>query len=59
MRKNSVTDKLVIASMALSMVTIAMVTSYSFYNVKSAILLRTIDRLTTARVIKTNYQKFL
>lgn len=54
MRRFSITDKLIIASLALSIVTIMIVASYSFYNAKEAILERTFNQLTSVRVIKSN-----
>jgi len=54
MRKFSITDKLVIASISLSIGTILIVASFSFYNTKEAILDRTFKQLTSVRVIKSN-----
>lgn len=54
MRKFSITDKLVIASISLSIGTILIVASFSFYNAKEAILDRTFKQLTSVRVIKSN-----
>jgi hypothetical protein len=42
-RRFSITDKLVIASLALSIITIFIVASYSFTNAKKAILNRTFN----------------
>lgn len=53
MRRFSITDKLIIASTLISIVTIMIVASYSFYNAKAAILERTFQQLTSVRVIKT------
>jgi len=53
MRRFSITDKLIIASMLISITTIIIVASYSFYNAKSAILERTFQQLTSVRVIRT------
>ncbi|MCF6181858.1 HAMP domain-containing protein [Lutibacter sp.] len=57
MRKFSITDKLVIASISLSIGTILIVASFSFYNAKKAILDRTFNQLTSVRVIKSNLIK--
>ena len=54
MKRFSITDKLIIASVALSMITIIIVASYSFTNAKEVILERTFNQLTSVRVIKTN-----
>lgn len=54
MRRFSITDKLIIASLALSIITIMIVASYSFTNAKEAILNRTFSQLTSVRVIKAN-----
>lgn len=54
MSKFSITDKLVIASLFLSIVTITIVASYSFYNGKNAVLERTFNQLNSVRVIKSN-----
>ena len=54
MKRFSITDKLIIASVALSMITIVIVASYSFTNAKEVILERTFNQLTSVRVIKTN-----
>ncbi len=54
MRKISITDKLIIASLLISVLTIVVVASYSFYNAKKAILDRTFNQLNSVRVIKTN-----
>ncbi len=54
MRKISITDKLIIASLLISVLTITVVASYSFYNAKKAILNRTFNQLNSVRVIKTN-----
>ncbi|NPD45396.1 MULTISPECIES: HAMP domain-containing protein [unclassified Lentimicrobium] len=54
MRRFSITDKLIIASLALSIITILIVASYSFTNAKEAILNRTFSQLTSVRVIKSN-----
>ncbi len=54
MRKFSITDKLVVASIFISVVTITIVASFSFYRTKDAILERTFNQLTSVRVIKTN-----
>lgn len=60
MRRFSITDKLIIASLALSIITIIIVASYSFTNAKEAILDRTFNQLTSVRVIKANLlDKFL
>ncbi|MCF8299143.1 MAG: HAMP domain-containing protein [Saprospiraceae bacterium] len=54
MRKFNITDRLILASLSLSVVTIFIVASYSFYNAKEAILERTFNQLTSVRVVKTN-----
>ena len=54
MRKISISDKLIIASFVLSIITIIIVASYSFYNAKAAILERTFNQLTSVRVVKKN-----
>ena len=54
MRKFSISDKLILASLFLSIVTIIIVASYSFYFARQAILERTFDQLTSVRVVKTN-----
>jgi len=54
MRKFSITDKLIIASLSISIVTIIIVASFSFYRTKNAILNRTFNQLKSVRVIKTN-----
>lgn len=60
MRRFSITDKLIIASLSLSILTIIIVASYSFINAKEAILDRTFNQLTSVRVIKANLlDKFL
>lgn len=60
MRRFSITDKLIIASLSLSIFTIIIVASYSFTNAKEAILDRTFNQLTSVRVIKANLlDKFL
>jgi len=54
MRKFSITDKLVITSISLSIGAILIVASFSFYNAKKAILDRTFKQITSVRVIKSN-----
>jgi len=54
MHKFSITDKLIIASISLSIITILIVASYSFYNARDAILDRTFNQLTSVRVYKTS-----
>ncbi len=54
MRRYSITDKLLLASLLLSIITIVIVASYSFYNARDAILERTFKQLTTVRVVKTS-----
>ena len=54
MRRFSITDKLIIASLLISVVTIIIVASYSYYNAKDAILDRSFHQLNSVRVIKTN-----
>lgn len=54
MRRVSITDKLIIASLFLSVVTILIVASYSFYNAKDAILDRSFNQLNSVRTIKAN-----
>jgi len=57
MRHISISDKLILASMAIITGTIIIVASYSFYNAKEAILERTFNQLTSVRVVKTNLVK--
>jgi len=60
MRRYSITDKLIIASLLISVVTIIIVASYSYYNAKDAILDRAFHQLNSVRVIKTNLiEKFI
>jgi signal transduction histidine kinase len=54
MKRFSITDKLIIASLVLSIITITLVASYSFTNAKNAILDRTFSQLTSVKVIKEN-----
>ncbi len=54
MRSFSISDKLVLASLLLSIITILIVASYSFYNAREAILDRTFNQLTSVRAEKTN-----
>jgi len=54
MRRFSITDKLIIASLLISVVTIIIVASFSYYNAKEAILDRSFHQLNSVRVIKTN-----
>ncbi len=54
MRRFSITDKLIIASLLISVVTIIIVASYSYFNAKTAILDRSFHQLNSVRVIKTN-----
>lgn len=54
MRKFSISDKLILASLLLSTVTIIIVASYSFYNTRNAILDRTFSQLNSVRAVKTN-----
>lgn len=54
MRKFSITDKLVIVAISLSIGIILIVASFSFYKAKDAILDRTFNQLTSVRVIKSN-----
>jgi len=54
MRRFSIADKLIIASLFLSVVTILTVGSYSFYKAKEAVLERSFNQLNSVRVIKTN-----
>jgi len=54
MRRFSITDKLIIASLLISVVTIIIVASYSYFNAKQAILDRSFHQLNSVRVIKTN-----
>ncbi len=53
MRKFSISDKLILASLILSIVTIIIVASYSFINTREAILDRTFNQLTSIRLIKS------
>ncbi len=50
----SISDKLILAFLSLSILTISIIASYSFYNTKEAILERTFNQLTSVRVVKTN-----
>lgn len=52
MRKLSISDKLILASLLLSIITIVIVASYSFYNAREAILERTFNQLTSVRTVK-------
>jgi signal transduction histidine kinase len=54
MRRFSITEKLIIASLFLSILTILFVATYSFINTKEAILDRTFNQLTSVRVIKAS-----
>ena len=54
MRKFSISDKLILASLLLSTITIIIVASYSFYNTRNAILDRTFSQLNSVRAVKTN-----
>lgn len=54
MKRFSITDKLIIASLLLSILTITLVASYSFIYAKSAILDRTFNQLTSVKVIKSS-----
>ncbi|PLX07929.1 MAG: hypothetical protein C0598_12760 [Marinilabiliales bacterium] len=54
MRKTTLTEKLVIASFAISIVIIILVSSLTFFRAKSAILDRTFQQLTSIRVVKAN-----
>ena len=54
MRKFSISDKLILASLLISIVTIFIVASYSFYNAKDAILQRAFNQLTSVRIVKSN-----
>lgn len=54
MKRFSITDKLIIASLMLSIITITLVASYSFTNAKTAILDRTFNQLTSVKVIKAS-----
>ena len=54
MRRFSITDKLIIASLLISVVAIIIVASYSFYNAKRVLLDRSFHQLNSVRVIKTN-----
>lgn len=53
-RKFSISDKLILASLILSTVTIMIVASYSFFNARKAILERTFNQLTSLRLVKAN-----
>lgn len=50
----SISDKLILAFLSLSFLTISIIASYSFYNTKEAVLERTFNQLTSVRVVKTN-----
>lgn len=52
MRKTTLTEKLVIASFSISIVIILLVSAFTFYRAKSAILDRTFQQLTSIRVAK-------
>jgi len=54
MRRFSIADKLIIASLFLSVVTILTVGSYSFFKAKEAVLERSFNQLNSVRVIKTS-----
>ena len=54
MRRFSITDKLIIASFLISVLTIVIVASYSFYNADKVLLDRSFHQLNSVRVIKTN-----
>ena len=53
MRKFSISDKLILASLILSIVTIIIVASYSFYNAREAILDRTFNQLKSVSFVKS------
>jgi len=55
MKRFSITDKLVIASLAISIVTIIIVATYSFVNARKVVLDRSFNQLTSVRYIKTNF----
>ena len=57
MRHISISDKLILVSMAIITATIIIVASYSFYNAKEAILERTFNQLTSVRVVKSKLVK--
>lgn len=60
MKKISISEKLILAFLFISLVTIYIVGAYSFYYAKDAILERTFNQLTSVRVVKTNLvEKFL
>ncbi len=54
MRRYSITDKLLLASLILSILTIIIVASYSFYNARDAIKARTFNQLTSVRTVKSS-----
>lgn len=54
MKKFSISDKLILAFVFISIMTIFIVASYSFYKTKEAVLERTFNQLTSVRVVKTN-----
>jgi len=54
MRRFSITDKLIIASFLISVVTIVIVASYSFFSAEKVLLDRSFHQLNSVRVIKTN-----
>jgi len=54
MRKFSISDKLILASLFLSIITIIIVASYSFYNAREAILDRTFNQLTSVKAVKSS-----
>ncbi len=57
MRKFSITDKLIIASLLISITTIFIVATFSFYRTKNTVINRTYNQLTSVRVIKANLLK--
>ncbi len=54
MRKFSISDKLILAAVVLSVAIISIVASYSFLRARDAILSRSFDQLISVRVIKKN-----
>jgi len=57
MRKFSITDKLVLISLSVSVMIIFTVASFSFYKAKQIVIDKTFDQLTSVRVIKSNLLK--
>ncbi len=54
MRIKSLSDKIVLYFVIIGISAIAIVSTYSFYTSKNALLSRTFDQLTSVRVVKKN-----